>query len=70
MLRALNDVKTPTLLSLLAFWVLGLPVGYWLAVHQGWNAKGIWVGYLIALLAQAGLFMLRFFHLTGRVGRD
>ncbi|MCC7465432.1 MAG: MATE family efflux transporter [Saprospiraceae bacterium] len=69
MLRALNDVKTPTLLSLLAFWVLGLPVGYWLAVHQGWNAKGIWVGYLIALLAQAGLFMLRFFQLTGRVGR-
>jgi MATE family multidrug resistance protein len=70
MLRALNDVKTPTLLSLLAFWVLGLPVGYWLAVHQGWNAKGIWVGYLIALLAQAGLFMLRFFHLTGRIGRN
>lgn len=70
MLRALNDVKTPTLLSLLAFWVFGLPVGYWLAVHQGWNAKGIWVGYLIALLAQAGLFMLRFFQLTGRIGRD
>ncbi|MBN8680230.1 MAG: MATE family efflux transporter [Chitinophagales bacterium] len=69
MLRSLNDVKWPSLLSFLAFWVLGLPVGYWLAVHQGWNAKGIWVGYLIALVVQAGLFMQRFFKLTLGIGR-
>jgi MATE family multidrug resistance protein len=67
MLRSLNDIKWPTFLSFLAFWVLGLPIGYWLAVHQGWNAKGVWVGYLVALTVQAGLFMYRFFDLTRKI---
>jgi MATE family multidrug resistance protein len=61
MLRSLNDVKVPSLLSFVAFWIIGIPLGYWLAVHQGWNAKGIWVGYLAALMIQAVLFVWRFF---------
>ena len=70
LLRALNDVKIPSLLSFLAFWVIGLPLGYWLAVHHGWNAKGIWVGYLVALLIQAFLFMRRFFTLVQRFTKN
>lgn len=67
MLRSLNDVTIPSILSFIAFWLIGLPIGYWLAVYQGWNAKGIWVGYLIALLIQATLFLRRFFKLIGRI---
>lgn len=66
LLRAMNDVKFPSLLSFIAFWVIGLPIGYWLAFEQGWNAKGIWVGYLIALLIQAALFTSRFFTIVKR----
>ncbi len=61
LLRALNDVLAPSVISLVAFWVIGLPLGYWLAVYQGWQAAGIWMGYLVALVVQAGLFMRRFF---------
>ncbi|MCC7246684.1 MAG: hypothetical protein IT269_13455 [Saprospiraceae bacterium] len=64
LLRAINDVLKPSFLSFLAFWVVGIPLGYWLAKHQGWNAKGIWMGYLIALIIQAVLFMRRFFTLV------
>jgi MATE family multidrug resistance protein len=67
LLRSLNDVMRPSIISFVAFWLIGLPIGYWLAVHQGWNAKGIWVGYLIALIVQAGLFMRRFFRLVDRM---
>lgn len=67
LLRSLNDVMRPSIISFVAFWLIGLPIGYWLAVHQGWNAKGIWVGYLIALIVQAGLFMRRFFGLVDRM---
>ncbi len=67
LLRSLNDVLKPSVISFVAFWMIGLPIGYWLAVHQGWNAKGIWMGYLIALIIQAGLFLRRFFRLVGRV---
>lgn len=63
LLRSLNDVLRPSVISLLAFWVIGVPLGYWLAVHQGWNARGIWVGYLVALIIQAVLFLQRFFVL-------
>jgi MATE family multidrug resistance protein len=64
LLRALNDVTRPSILSFIAFWLIGIPLGYWLAVHQGWNAKGIWIGYLVALLVQAAFFLRRFFHLV------
>lgn len=64
LLRALSDIKIPALLSFCAFWLVGLPLGYWLAVPQGWNAKGIWMGYLVALVLQAILFGVRFFTLV------
>jgi len=67
MLRSLNDVLLPSVISFIAFWMVGLPIGYWLAVHQGWNAEGIWVGYLIALIIQATWFLKRFFRLVERV---
>ncbi len=67
LLRALNDVVVPSVISLVAFWMIGLPLGYWLAVEQGWQAAGIWMGYLVALVVQAGLFVRRFFG-HGMVG--
>ena len=66
LLRAMNDVNVPTLMSVVAFWVVGIPLGYWLAVPMGWHAKGIWVSYLVALIIQASLFMWRFFMLVKR----
>jgi multidrug resistance protein, MATE family len=66
LLRALNDVLAPSIQSFVAFWVIGLPFGYWLAHAQGWNAKGIWMGYLVALLIQAFLFVRRFFKLVNQ----
>lgn len=64
LLRALSDVLRPSLISFVAFWLVGLPFGYWLAIHQGWHAKGIWIGYLIALIIQAIWFAGRFFNLV------
>jgi MATE family multidrug resistance protein len=67
MLRSLNDVLWPSVISFVAFWLIGLPIGYWLAAHQGWNAQGIWVGYLIALVIQASWFLRRFFSMVGKL---
>lgn len=67
MLRSLNDVLWPSVISFVAFWLIGLPIGYWLAVHQGWNAQGIWVGYLIALVIQASWFLRRFMRMVERL---
>lgn len=66
LLRALNDVLAPSAISFVAFWLIGLPLGYWLAVYQDWHAKGIWIGYLVALIIQAVWFVSRFFLLVKR----
>ncbi|MCC6460213.1 MAG: MATE family efflux transporter [Saprospiraceae bacterium] len=66
LLRALNDVLVPSAISFVAFWLIGIPLGYWLAIHQDWHAKGIWAGYLVALLVQAVWFAARFFGLLRR----
>lgn len=63
-LRGLEDVKVPTLVTFFAYWGLGLPLGYWLAFEQGMAEKGIWVGLLIGLTLTAGMLLYRFHQLS------
>jgi len=44
--------------TLLAYWVVGLPLGLWLGLGRGWGAAGFWAAF-IASLAIAG-FALAF----------
>ena len=41
------------------YWLLGLPVGWWLAFHAGWGGAGIWLGLVIGLAVVAGLLLAR-----------
>jgi multidrug resistance protein, MATE family len=49
-LRGLGDTTTPMLTHLVGYWLLGLPVGYWLCFHRGWGALGLWIGFCVALM--------------------
>ncbi len=59
-LRGITDMKIPTLITLVAYWIIGLPSGYVLAFHFGLGIYGVWYGLLISLSASALLMMLRF----------
>lgn len=59
-LRGITDMKIPTLITLVAYWVIGLPSGYVLAFHFNLGIYGVWYGLLISLSASALLMMLRF----------
>jgi len=63
-LRGLGDVRVPTVITLLAYWVLGLPVGYLLGIYLGYGVQGIWWGLLIGLLVASVLLFFRFQHKT------
>lgn len=57
-LRGLQDVKIPSLLIFVAYWVLALPLGYYLAFTVELGPKGIWYGLLIGLtLVALALFV-------------
>ncbi len=66
LLRGIKDVKFPTLLIGIAYWVVGLPLGYILAFPLGLGASGIWLG-LITGLTLASIFLIsRFLRMTKR----
>lgn len=58
-LRGLGDTRFPALASLLGFWVLGLPIGAWLAFGSGLGARGIWIGLVIGLTIMCSVVLLR-----------
>jgi MATE family multidrug resistance protein len=65
--RGIKDVKLPTLLVTLAYWVIGIPIGYLLAFEWDWKAKGIWWGFVIGLTMAAFLLNRRFRLHVGRL---
>ncbi|MFZ9044641.1 MAG: MATE family efflux transporter [Cyclobacteriaceae bacterium] len=60
MLRGLTDVKVPTLVTFVAYWLIAIPLGYVLAFIVGWGAQGIWIALLIGLSLAAIMHMIRF----------
>lgn len=48
-LRGINDVKYPTLITLTAYWVIAMPLGYVMAFKLDYGALGIWVGLAAGL---------------------
>ncbi|GAA4399593.1 MATE family efflux transporter [Nibrella viscosa] len=66
-LRGLSDVNVPTIITLFAYWIVGLPVGYILAFWLKLDATGVWIGLLAGLTVAAILLTTRFFRLVRRL---
>jgi len=49
-LRGAGDTRTPMLCHMLAYWVIGLPLGAWLCFRRAWGAFGLSAGLSIALI--------------------
>jgi MATE family multidrug resistance protein len=65
-LRGLQDVKIPSLLIFASYWIIGLPLGYWLAFRMGYGAIGIWLGLFLGLTLTATAMFMRFRILINR----
>jgi MATE family multidrug resistance protein len=66
-LRGLQDVKIPTIITFIAYWVIGFPISYYLGIHTELKATGIWIGLLAGLTAAAIFLYLRFNYLTNKM---
>lgn len=58
-LRGVQDVKVPSVFIFIAYWVIGLPLGYWLGNTRGLGAIGIWSGLFIGLVLTALAMFMR-----------
>jgi MATE family multidrug resistance protein len=67
-LRGLKDTRVPMVITLFAYWGVGMPVGWWLAFHQGMGARGMWMGLVAGLTMAALLLFARFWRSAWRLG--
>ena len=63
-LRGLQDVKIPTILTFISYWVVGFPVSYYLGKEDMYGSFGIWLGLLAGLSTASVLLFIRFNSLT------
>jgi MATE family multidrug resistance protein len=56
-LRGAGDTVTAMYAHTAAYWVFGLPVGYWLCFSRNWGIEGIWLGLTIGLVIAGGLLL-------------
>ncbi len=69
-LRGLQDVKIPTAITFIAYWLIAFPVSYYLGLRTELGSTGIWIGLLLGLTASAIMLYLRFNYLTRKIGRE
>ena len=58
-LRGYKDVNPAFFLTFLSYWIIGLPVGYWIANYTSLAAYGYWVGLSIGLAVGAVTLLCR-----------
>ncbi len=56
-LRGLGETKGPMFISLIGYWVSGLPLSWWLCFRAGYGVVGLWLG-LAASLCLVGIALL------------
>jgi MATE family multidrug resistance protein len=58
-LRGLADTRTPFIISLIGYWLIGMPAGLVLAYHLDRGVAGLWWGLVIGLGTVAGILVHR-----------
>ena len=65
-LRGLKDTRVPMAITLFAYWIVGMPIGWWLAFGHGLGARGMWMGLIAGLSMAAILLFARFLRSSAK----
>jgi MATE family multidrug resistance protein len=63
-LRGFKETRSPLIVCFIAYWVVGIPSGHYMAEYQGFGASGYWLGILIGLSFAAVLLVRRLIRVT------
>ncbi|WP_438968886.1 MATE family efflux transporter [Nonlabens sp.] len=62
-LRGLQDVWIPSLICFTAYWIVGLPISYYLGIESDYGVNGVWIGLLFGLTTSSILMYARYRYL-------
>ncbi|WP_328874817.1 MATE family efflux transporter [Streptomyces sp. NBC_00287] len=60
LLRGLDDTKSGFRITLVGYWLIGLPAAWLFGELAGWDTVGVWLGLLTGLAATAVLLLRRY----------
>ena len=63
-LRGIRDIKNPTIVTFISYWIISIPLSYFLGIEYGYGVYGIWIGLSIGLTLAAIFHITRFNYLT------
>ena len=66
-LRGMTDVKIPSILTFIAYWLIAIPVGTVLAIYFEMRAYGMWIGLGVGLTASAVMLLYRYHQQTKKL---
>lgn len=68
-LRGLQDVKVPTIITFISYWLIGFPICWILGKEEVYGSFGIWIGLIVGLTITSILLSFRFNYLTKKLIR-
>jgi len=63
-LRGVKDTLYPLLVSVVAYWLIGLPFSYYLGIRQQFGPQGLWMGLVASLTLAAVWLVWRFLRVS------
>ena len=66
-LRGVQDVNIPTIIAFIAYWVIAVPMCYYLGITKKMGPLGVWIGLTIGLVVASITLYLRFQHKVWRI---
>ncbi len=66
-LRGLQDVKIPTIITFISYWIIGFPISFYLGKEDAYGSVGIWLGLIAGLTCAAIMLFIRFNYLTKKL---
>jgi MATE family multidrug resistance protein len=65
-LRGMQDVKVPSIYTFIAYWIITIPLGYFLCVTLEMGAFGMWIALGLGLTISAVFLVRRFLNLSAK----
>lgn len=67
-LRGFKDAQVPMWVNAGSYWLIGFPVALLFAFHMGLGGIGVWLAFVVGLIACASGLFLRFAWKSGMIG--
>jgi len=69
-LRGYADIRIPTMIATISYLVVMIPSSYLLAFQFGFGPAGVWMGYLVGLIAASVAYLIRIHKISHLPAKD